>query len=44
MPDGQMPFPGYFDQDALKFAVDIVKKTLDAVSWFNGHFGSYFGG
>lgn len=39
MPDGQMPFPGYFDQDALKFAVEIVKKILGSIGWLWGHIG-----
>lgn len=25
---GQAPFPGYFDQDALQFSVEIVKFIL----------------
>ncbi|WKD61153.1 hypothetical protein CCICO_05625 [Corynebacterium ciconiae DSM 44920] len=28
MPTGQAPHPGYFDQDALDFAVEIVEKIL----------------
>lgn len=39
MPDGQSPFPGYFDQDALKFAVEIVKKVLSNIGWLWGHIG-----
>lgn len=32
MPTGQQPFPGYFDSDALDFAVKIVKTILGGVS------------
>lgn len=36
MPEGQMPFPGYFDKDALDFAVEIVKKVLGGVGEIAG--------
>ncbi|AHI04342.1 hypothetical protein CFAL_08345 [Corynebacterium falsenii DSM 44353] len=36
MPEGQAPFPGYFDHDALDFAVDIVKKVLGGVGEIAG--------
>ncbi|WCZ37051.1 hypothetical protein CHEID_07590 [Corynebacterium heidelbergense] len=31
MPTGQTPFPGYFDTDALHFAVEIVKTILGTI-------------
>ena len=38
MPTGQMPFPGYFDQDALQFAVAIVKTILGGIGKIAGMF------
>lgn len=39
MPEGQMPFPGYFDQDALQFVVALVKRILGGISWLWGRIG-----
>ena len=38
MPTGQMPFPGYFDQDALQFAVTIVETILGGIGKIFGAF------
>lgn len=36
MPVGPTPFPGYFDQDALQFSVEIVKFILGNIGKIAG--------
>lgn len=38
MPTGESPFPGYFDSDALQFAVEIVKFILNGIGKIYGSF------
>lgn len=34
MPTDQQPFPGYFDEDAARYAVNIVEFILDTIGKF----------